>query len=333
MERKYKQRNYCGNCGKFGHLYRNCNEPITSYGVIMINIDSHDKKITDTLINKFCITIDSDNENDDIDDIINNGIIPIHNNNTAGIKCETPDDIETFCTYKDNIRFLMIRRKHTLGYIEFVRGRYSIDNIDGISFLFKQMTPDEIKKISQNSFEILWDDLWAGDENKLNYQEEFTYSKAKFEKLINNNNGNLNLNFYVTNVKPNWNYPEWGFPKGRRSFQESNLLCSIREFKEESGYKDDEFVLLDRLEPIEESFIGTNGVNYKHIYYLAINLTDRKPIVDMQNKHQMNEVGEIGWFTYDEAIRMIRPHHTERKKLLTELYMYIINTINEINKL
>ncbi len=44
----------------------------------------------------------------------------------------------------------------------------------------------------------------------------------------------------------------------------------------------------------------------------------------------MNEIGDIGWFTYDEAINIIRPYHTERKKILTELYMYIINNILEI---
>ena len=27
------------------------------------------------------------------------------------------------------LKFLMIRRKHTLGYIEFLRGRYDVNNI------------------------------------------------------------------------------------------------------------------------------------------------------------------------------------------------------------
>ena len=65
----------------------------------------------------------------------------------SGIKCDTLENIRTFCKYKNSIKFLMIRRKNTLGYIEFIRGRYNIDNIDGIIFLFRQMTPLEIKKI------------------------------------------------------------------------------------------------------------------------------------------------------------------------------------------
>ena len=35
---------YCNNCGKRGHISRYCNEPITSYGVLLIK-DTDDPKI------------------------------------------------------------------------------------------------------------------------------------------------------------------------------------------------------------------------------------------------------------------------------------------------
>ena len=28
---------YCGNCGKKGHMYKQCKEPVTSLGIIMYN--------------------------------------------------------------------------------------------------------------------------------------------------------------------------------------------------------------------------------------------------------------------------------------------------------
>ena len=34
---------YCGNCGKGGHLYRNCTEPITSFGLVNVKIDGADE--------------------------------------------------------------------------------------------------------------------------------------------------------------------------------------------------------------------------------------------------------------------------------------------------
>ena len=32
---------YCNNCGKLGHISKNCDKPITSYGVILYNIDEN----------------------------------------------------------------------------------------------------------------------------------------------------------------------------------------------------------------------------------------------------------------------------------------------------
>lgn len=34
--------NYCNNCGKYGHLQKTCNEPITSYGIIAFYKDQND---------------------------------------------------------------------------------------------------------------------------------------------------------------------------------------------------------------------------------------------------------------------------------------------------
>ena len=30
--------------------------------------------------------------------------------------------------------------------------------------------------------------------------------------------------------------PEWGFPKGRRNYQENDIDCATREWEEETGY-------------------------------------------------------------------------------------------------
>ena len=54
----------------------------------------------------------------------------------------------------------MIRRKNTLGYLEFIRGRYSVDDINHIISLFNQMTIEEVKDIENNNFDFLWTKLW-----------------------------------------------------------------------------------------------------------------------------------------------------------------------------
>ena len=48
------------------------------------------------------------------------------------------------------------------------------------------------------------------------------------------------------------------------------MKCAIREFEEETDVSKNEYTLLDNvILKLTEEFIGSNGVRYKHIYYLA----------------------------------------------------------------
>lgn len=254
--------------------------------------------------------------------------------NNNGIMVSNDLDVNLFSKIKEQISFLMIRRRHSLGYTEFIRGRYKPENVDGIIFLFQQMTPEEIKKISTMSFEDLWDDFWLDKNKKKTYSKEFYKSEDKFNKLKIGNDTELKLDFYINNVKPVWHNPEWGFPKGRKNRSESDINCAIREFEEETGFKKNEYMLLKNVKPLTEEFIGTNGVRYKHIYYIACMNNTEVPDFPTDSI----EIGDIGFYTYDDIIHMIRPYHIERKRIITDLYMYLmgkiikdINTISKIN--
>lgn len=300
-KRKLKNKLYCSNCNKCGHMFKNCNEPITSYGIILFNIN---KDETSNMHNKLTTKFHTTDENK-----MNRYFVK-----ASGINFKNDGDMENFCKYKNEIKFLLIQRKRTLGYVEFVRGRYKVENIDGIIHLFKQMTPEEIKKIGTLSFEEIWNDLWAYNKNKSMYQNEFNQSKQKYDKLKleDEDKPYLSLNDYVEKVKPKWTTPEWGFPKGRRDIQEDNLTCGMREFYEETGFND--YVLLNVLNPMEEQLIGTNGVSYKHVYYIASSDSCKPIELDSKNNLQNSEVGAIGWFTFDEAIKLFRNHHVEKKR-------------------
>ncbi|MBA42904.1 MAG: hypothetical protein CMF62_02705 [Magnetococcales bacterium] len=310
MNNRDKKKLFCKNCGEIGHIYKKCTDPTTSFGIIALKIDSLDK-FNDNIISSLKKKITSK-----VCDIISTPkTIPYDNLNI---------DTQSFCFYKNNIKFLLIRRKHTLGYLEFMRGRYQVDNEDGIIFLFQQMTKEEQEDISKKTFEQLWIELW--ENNNYSHENEYKISKDKFMKLKNKSR----LEFYVNEVTPNFNTPEWGFPKGRRDknkINESNLGCALREFEEETGFTKNDLIILDDKYTISEEFHGTNGVRYKHVYYLALTNTDKEPIIDENNHGQKNEIGGIGWFSHQESRDLIRPYHTERKKILDEIYMYIINKI------
>lgn len=307
-----KKEQYCMNCDKEGHIMKNCTNAITSFGVILMSLN--------------------------VDNNIRDSISKLSGNfstKECSISIESPNDIELFCSVKDQIKFLLIRRKHTLGFLEFMRGRYNVENIDGIIFLFKQMTSEEIDKIKNmayNDFDELWTNVWGNNKKTQMFHNEYIKSKDKITQLIDEKNGYLPLSFYVNNVIPLWDCPEWGFPKGRRNYKENDKICAVREFKEETGYEDDDFIMMNDLCSIEENLIGTNGINYKHIYYLAIACNDKDPIVDTTNKMQVKEIGDIGYFSYNECIKKIRPYHTDRIKIITDTYVYMINSIIDYAK-
>jgi 8-oxo-dGTP pyrophosphatase MutT (NUDIX family) len=113
--------------------------------------------------------------------------------------------------------------------------------------------------------------------------------------------------------------PEWGFPKGRRMRAETDLDCAIREFNEETNIPREAYVILRNI-TLEETFMGPNGVRYRHVYFVAllkkpelINLTQR--FTPMQRR----EISGIAWKTFAEAQAHVRPHHVERMGMLSQL--------------
>lgn len=283
---------YCINCGKHTHITKYCKDPRISYGVILIYID----KLTLSQIN-----------------VLNTNLYKINN----GIHIDSELALTKFNKYKDSIKFLMVQRKHTLGLLEFIRGNYDIANSESISHLFKQMTFDEIKQIRDNSFDDLWINIYGGITN---YETLFNESKIKFTRL-KTDVSILKLDFYLNNILPDFKTQEWGFPKGRRNKYESDYDCALREFYEETLFKND-VMILDKIEPIEENLIGTNGVHYKHIYYVGITLTNS--LVPCYNSPEINDVK---FFNVEDAVEIVRPYHYDKKSIIIHLYEYILNTL------
>lgn len=300
-----KKKLYCLNCGKRGHISKRCKDPPTSYGIICFKI-SDEWNIYQTVLQMKYF------KNPAIS-IVNNINMYWFNNKNKEIRNEITEFINKIKNYT---KFLLIRRKHSLGYIEFVRGRYDHLNEKTFVHLLKQMTDEERNYIIENEFDTIWEDLWRNTSHSSLYQKEYIKSMEKFIFLKENC-----IDFLKTTTSK-YSIPEWGFPKGRRNYMEKDMECAKREFMEETNLKDNEFILLDRIYPLHENFYGTNQVKYKHTYYLGTCLTNKEmEIID--NPDQIQEVGDIGWFSYDEIMNLLRPYHSDRKKLVEEIIYFL----------
>jgi len=127
----------------------------------------------------------------------------------------------------------------------------------------------------------------------IQYRGEEKISKEKFEAMTEGieTKKSYNLEQIIETSKNEWNDTEWGFPKGRRNFQEKDLNCALREFEEETGYLKSNISLVQNIIPYEEIFTGSNMKSYKHKYFVGHMDSD----ITMTNEFQETEVSDIQW--------------------------------------
>jgi len=227
------------------------------------------------------------------------------------------------------IEYLMIRRRDTLGFIDFMRGKYSVYDKSYIANMIGQMTVDEKRRLLTQPFGDIWKELWGGEPVTLNmqYRNEEQISRDKFNTL--RSGVLLKHDFYTletliqntNNVE--WKFAEWGFPKGRRNYQEKDYDCAVREFCEETGYTQstDKLVSIQNIMPFEEIFMGSNYKSYKHKYYLTY-MPYEESIRECSV--QSSEVSCAEWKTYEDCMASIRHYNVEKKRMLENVHQTIL---------
>lgn len=191
-----------------------------------------------------------------------------------------------------------------------MRGKYSLDNTESIQSLLDQTTMEERARLETQPFAALWRTLWNGPASR-RYHVEFEQAKTKLESLRETGR----LTALIAASTTSWSEAEWGFPKGRRSSVETELACALRETYEEAGISKQNLSVLPD-EPLVEEFRGSNGIRYRHKYWLAETSSTLEVAMDPKNLDQAREVGDVRWCSYAEALNLIRPYNVEKIGLL-----------------
>ena len=195
----------CANCGSVGHMFRNCVNPITSFGLIA-----------------FC---QGKLKQGPVLDI------PCYKCKDHFKKTDTLEKNNNSCTKDKQLLYLLVQRKDTMGFIDFVRGKYPdtpIEQTELINIYLGEMTCEERNKLITQDFDTIWDNMWINHSSKC-YINEYNKAEKRFSLLDKEK--------LISQSKCNWTETEWGFPKGRKNMKEDNYHCAVREFSEETGYK------------------------------------------------------------------------------------------------
>ena len=274
-------------------------DPITSYGVINLYLCNELHQYAHAIKNTY-----SNKNVTDISFIENN----MKDNEYITIKKMV----------ENNLLFLLVSRNHSLGYIEFIRGRYDISDSNTIIHLFHQMTDTEIFNIFTMPFDNLWCELWKKNARKNIYNKEYTDTSEKFNLV--------RLLYNIDSFKPEFPIQEWGFPRGRKNNNENNIQCASRECCEETSLITSELNILTSILPLLEEMKGTNDISYRHIYYLSI-IDNIRPLTVINEESQYVEIDTIGWFKRDLVSNLFRPYHVEKINIIDKVITFIAHTI------
>lgn len=233
----------CRNCGKYGHIYKHCTKPISSYGIILFD--------------------------------------------------------------KDSRKYLLIQRKNSIAFTEFIFGKYQIDDYNYIANMFARMANDEIRLIkTKPKYSVLWNKIYNSKYNK--------YTEHKYNKFL------ICFSEYIDKIPlSEYNECEWEFPKGRRNNNETDIECACREFYEETNVNISNINIT--INKFYERYVSSNLNTYLHVYYLAY-LKNKNLVL---NKTPCSEISKIKWFSYEDAINIIRNYSIEKKRVLQNIEKYL----------
>ena len=270
----------CANCGTIGHMYRICNQPVSSFGVVCF-------------------------------------------------RQRTPDDAP---------EYMMVQRKDSLSFVEFIRGKYNIQNRGYIMRLLSNMTNAERRQLAACDFDDMWHGFWQSDHNR-SFMKEYEASKGRFEGLragywlrphhhINQQRQNpvfFSLDVALRETGKGYDDSEFGFPKGRRNINETDMQCAVREFVEETGVPASDLHMLPSMGTYEEVFTGSNNIRYRHVYFIASLKAGsaawvHSGVMSVVDPVQLREVKATGWFGAEGVLARIRDGNKERKDVFAAIH-------------
>lgn len=268
----------CTNCSGTGHTAKHCTKPVTSYGIILFRCKKGWNQAAVLQSDKTAIT----------------GL------ESAGIE------------------YLLIQRKDSIAFIEIIRGKYKLTELDYIKQTISGTTPAEREKLLTMPYDELWENLWGPTRDTYNtYRHEKEQGRQKLEAL---RSGTPSLESLIRESTLLFSTPEWGFPKGRKNINETEHACALRETWEETNIASPHIVTIDNMEPITELFTGSNGIQYCHKYYIGYTRhgigEESVDSAAATNDHIKREVGDIRWCSFDDAISLIRNENPEKRDVL-----------------
>ena len=136
--------------------------------------------------------------------------------------------------------YLLIQRRDSLSFMEFIRGKYDLDNIVYIKNLMSFMTDTERKSLVTMSFDDLWNQVWYQPFVPKQTTQEYHEAKEKFTRLKQGFLKREVTTFYTLGsllfeTSTKYQEPEWGFQKVAAVLEKKTLNVQYVNFVKKQG--------------------------------------------------------------------------------------------------
>ncbi len=284
----------CLKCGSANHTSSVCKGPVTSFGLIIYTWLKSDARNNSNSIK--CGRMYAPVR---VACPVHDNVVKYEDVNLASTKDESMEN---------KLVFLLVERKDTVGFLNLIQGAYS------------DTSPYKERKVKRYLYELTCNerlmlrtapfvDLWhiAGSNKRDIRKAEKRLARLKVNDLLEENPCQFQEADYL-------------MPKGRLRKNETVRQCAVREFAEETGYSRNHVTLLTNMPSYEEHFVGTDGKNYRNVFFVAQMKEDAHVLVHLgTDPQQSKEVRNVGWFTFPQCKRLIRSYHNEKLGMLSDV--------------
>lgn len=189
---------------------------------------------------------------------------------------------------------LMVKKRYSYEFIEFVKGNYSIKNKQKLRSSFGKMLAEEKNILLSFNFELIYFYAFFIKKETMNFRSLKKYTELE-TKFINSFSYDSLLTLLTGTKSINY---IWEFPKGRGETGESELRSAMRELEEETNLINYNFLYN------EEPLICVLENKYKYVLYHAICDNNFNPLFIKTENH---EIIESEWMSLEKAKLIVSP--------------------------
>lgn len=204
------------------------------------------------------------------------------------------------CTkINDELHFALVKRRSSYGLIHILKGNLDVKAFAELSLYEKT----NLIRICRMDFG--WQDIFK------EFYQLTTEPLHRYDRYLNNFIQRRHTILEMLQNSPTlFPYGVWGFPKGKRERNETEMDCALRELYEETDILPQDITLSDINLPVE----NYNGWLYQYYVYSITTDNVENRIIDD------GEISDVVWCSFKDALRLIPQCMEEKRKQLRYVY-------------